>query len=115
MLVRRLHRLQASQVEKIRSKMMRAGLRSREAVGIYAGIKLASPMLFGFSTFVLLYGANIGHIPLAYRPLALIGASLFGFFGRTSTWQMPRPSGAKRCRNLYPMAWTFWLSVPRPA
>ena len=48
MLVRRLHRLQASQIEKIRGKLMRAGFRSREAVGIYAGIKLASPLLFGF-------------------------------------------------------------------
>ena len=81
MLVRRLHRLQASQIGKIRGKLMRAGFRSREAVGIYAGIKLASPSLFGFVSFVLVYGVHIGNIPLAYRPLALIGAALFGFFG----------------------------------
>ena len=81
MLVRRLHRLQASQIEKIRGKLMRAGFRSREAVGIYAGIKVASPLLFGFVSFLLVYAVHFGNIPLAYRPLALIGAVLLGFFG----------------------------------
>ena len=64
LLVRRLHRLQASQVEKIRGKLMRAGFRSREAVGIYAGIKIASPLLFGIVAFVLVYGAHVGAIPI---------------------------------------------------
>lgn len=81
LLMRRLHRLQASQVEKLRGKLMRAGFRSREAVGIYAGVKLASPLVAGFVAFVLVYGAQLGAIPLAYRPIALVAAVLLGFLG----------------------------------
>ena len=79
LLVRRLHRLQASQVERIRTKLMRAGFRSREAVGIYAGVKLATPPTFGFIAFLMVYGVQLGNLPLTYRPMVLILAALLGF------------------------------------
>ena len=78
-LMRRLHRLQASQLEKIRGKLMRAGFRSREAVGIYAGAKFAGPVLGGLVAFMLVYGVHLGNVPPAYRPLALVVAVLIGF------------------------------------
>ncbi len=80
MLLRRLHRLQANQVERIRDKLMRAGFRSREAIGVYAAAKLAGPILAGMLAFVLVYLMHLGNIPMTYRPLALIAAVLFGFF-----------------------------------
>ena len=58
---------------------MRAGFRSREAVGIYAGAKFAGPVLGGFVAFMLVYGAHLGNVPPAYRPLALVVAVLIGF------------------------------------
>ena len=85
MLVRRLHRLQASRVETIRGKLMCAGFRSREAVGIYAGVKLASPLLFGFRSFVLVYGASVGIFPwpTGQSPWSVPFSS--GSSGRTSS------------------------------
>ena len=80
LLLRRLHRLQASQIERIREKLMRAGFRSREAIGIYAGGKFAGPILGGLLGFVLAYGLQLG-IPLPYRPLALAAGAFLGFFG----------------------------------
>ena len=80
LLLRRLHRLQASQIERIRERMMRAGFRSREAVGIYAGAKLAGPILGGVLGFPLAYGLELG-LPPAYRPLVLAAGAVLGFFG----------------------------------
>ena len=80
LLLRRLHRLQASQIERIREKLMRAGFRSREAIGIYAGGKFAGPILGGLLGFLLAYGLQLG-IPLPYRPLALAAGAFLGFFG----------------------------------
>jgi tight adherence protein C len=79
--MRRLQLLQSAQTERIRSKLLRAGFRSREAVGIYAAVKLACPSIFGFVAFLLVYGLQLGNLPLAYRPVALIGAVLLGFAG----------------------------------
>jgi tight adherence protein C len=80
-LIRRLQRLQNAQTERIRSKLLRAGFRSRDAVGIYAGLKLASPSGFGFVTFLLVYGLHVGAVPMAYRPIVLVVAVLLGFLG----------------------------------
>ena len=81
LLVRRLHRLQASQIERIRDKLLRAGLRSREALGLYAGAKGAGPILGGLAGFVLVYGVQLGHLPAPYRPAVLVVAVLLGFAG----------------------------------
>jgi tight adherence protein C len=80
LLLRRLHRLQASQIERIRDKLARAGHRSREAVGIYAGAKVLGPILAGTVAFILLFAVDLGLVPAAYRPLVLLGAVLLGFF-----------------------------------
>ena len=42
---------------------------------------MACPPLFAFVAFLLVYGLDFGDIPLAYRPIALVGAALLGFFG----------------------------------
>jgi tight adherence protein C len=81
MTLRRLQILKAAQTDKIRDRLTQAGYRSREAIGIYAGVKLACPLLFTFVAFCLVYPLAMGGIPLALRPIALVGAALLGFFG----------------------------------
>ena len=79
LLLRRLQRLQASQVERIRGKLLAAGFRSREALGIYLGLKLVSPIGFALLGLALVYGGVLQIIPSGYRPILLIGAVLLGF------------------------------------
>jgi tight adherence protein C len=77
--MRRLRHLQANQVERIRGKLLAAGFRSREAIGIYLGAKFIGPFAFAAVAFLLIYGVQIGHLPMAYRPIVLLVAVLLGF------------------------------------
>ncbi len=79
--LRRLQLLKTVQADKIRDRLAQAGYRSREALGVYAGIKLVCPPLFAFIALFMVYFLDVGDIPLQYRPLALVGAALLGFFG----------------------------------
>ena len=80
-LIRRLQRLQSAQTERLRGKLLRAGFRSREAVGIYVGLKLACPSAFAFVTFLLVYILHVGAVPMLYRPIVLVVAVIAGFLG----------------------------------
>ena len=80
-LIRRLQRLQSAQTERLRGKLLRAGFRSREAVGIYVGLKLACPSTFAFVTFLLVYILHVGAVPMLYRPIVLVVAVIAGFLG----------------------------------
>ena len=80
-LIRRLQRLQSAQTERLRGKLLRAGFRSREAVGIYVGLKLACPSAFAFVTFLLVYVLHVGAVPMLYRPIVLVAAVIAGFLG----------------------------------
>ncbi|MGE3295622.1 MAG: type II secretion system F family protein [Geminicoccaceae bacterium] len=79
LLMRHLRRMQSSQIERIRSKLLTAGFRSREAVGIYAGLKLVSPFVLAALALLLVYGAQLGHLPMAWRPAVPLVAVLLGF------------------------------------
>ena len=79
LLMRRLRHLQANQVERIRGKLLAAGFRSREAIGIYMGAKFVGPFAFAAVAFLLIYGVQIGHLPMAYRPIVPLVAVLLGF------------------------------------
>ena len=81
LLMRRLRHMQSSQVERIRGKLLAAGFRSREAIGLYVGAKLAGPFLLAALAFLLVYGIQIGHLPMAWRPAGLLLAVLLGFLG----------------------------------
>jgi tight adherence protein C len=79
--VKRLQLLQTAQTEKIRNKLLRAGFRSREAMGAHAVVKLACPPLFALVAFLLFHVLRVGAIPLPFRPVALAAAVLLGFLG----------------------------------
>jgi tight adherence protein C len=78
---KRFRLLQTAQTEKIRNKLLRAGFRSREAMGAYAAVKLASPPAFALVAFLLAYVLEVGAVPPPFRPVILVAAVLLGFFG----------------------------------
>lgn len=77
---RNLRLLQAAQVEKVREKLLRAGLRSREALGAYAVMKLICPIAFAIAGILVVQVLGFGHLPPAARPAALACIVLAGFF-----------------------------------
>ena len=79
LLMRRLRHMQSSQLERIRDKLLAAGFRSREAIGVYAGVKLAGPFALAATAFLLVYGLHVGHLPAAWQPLAPAAGALLGF------------------------------------
>jgi tight adherence protein C len=79
LLMRRLRRMQSGQLDRIRGKLLTAGFRSREAIGIYVGAKLAGPFLLAAVAFLLVYGVQVGHLPMAWRPAVPLAAVLLGF------------------------------------
>lgn len=78
---RRVQILKMAQTDKIRDRLNQAGYRSREAISIYAGVKLTCPLLLLFMTFCIVYLLGLGDIPSSFRPIALVGAALLGFLG----------------------------------
>lgn len=79
LLMRRLRHMRSSQVDRIRGKLLTAGFRSREAIGIYAGLKLAGPFVLAAVAILLVYGAQLGQLPLTWRPAVPLAAVLLGF------------------------------------
>jgi tight adherence protein C len=78
---RRLRLLQASQIEKTREKLLRAGLRSHEVLGLFAVAKLVCPIAAAVVGITVVQVLDFGHLPAPLRPLALAGIVLAGFFG----------------------------------
>ena len=61
-------------------RLLRAGLRSREALAGFLVAKLVLPSLFLSVAFVLIYLVQIGLVSPRLRPLTLPMATIFGFF-----------------------------------
>jgi tight adherence protein C len=77
---RRLRLLQTTQAERIRDRLLHAGLRSREAVAAYIIAKLISPLAFAIVGFILIEFLQFGPLASALRPAILALAALAGFF-----------------------------------
>ena len=105
----------AAQTDKIRDRLTQAGYRSREAIGIYAGVKLACPSLFTFLAFLPLYPLALGGIPLALRPSPWSARSCSASSRPISI----SPNAADKRRQALQKACrtgsTCWSSAPRPA
>jgi tight adherence protein C len=78
--VARLKLAQSSQTEKIRDKLLRAGMRSRESMIAYLFCKPVLPVVFGVGGFVMFYGLGLGDLPPSLKPVAVIAAGVLGFY-----------------------------------
>lgn len=79
--VQRCRRLQASQAERVRDKLMRSGFRSRDAVGIYALAKILAPISALLLAFLLVYLVYPDAVRPELHPLVLAGFAVLGFLG----------------------------------
>jgi tight adherence protein C len=66
-------------VENARSKLIRAGLRSRDAVTMFLFAKLCLPALLGIMSVVLFYVLELYNLSPQMRLLVAVGSVLFGF------------------------------------
>lgn len=79
-IVAQLKLAQVSQTEKLRFKLLRAGLRDREGMVVYLFCKPALPLLFGLAGAALVYGMDFGGLPSHLKPAACAAAALFGLY-----------------------------------
>lgn len=79
--VSQLKLARVSQTEKLRLKLLRAGLRDREGMVVYLLCKPVLPLLFGAAGAALVYGMDFGGLPAQLKPAASVAAALFGFYG----------------------------------
>ncbi len=78
--VDRLHLLKSGQSEKITIKLMRAGMRSKDALVRYLFFKLALPFVFGGFALVFIYFLNIWNMEPAQQAIACIIAVIVGAY-----------------------------------
>jgi tight adherence protein C len=78
--VARMRLAQSSQTEKLRDKLLRAGLRSRESLVAYLFCKLILPVASAIGGFALVYGLGFGDLPQGLRPVAVLAAALLGLY-----------------------------------
>ena len=67
-------------VENARSKLVRAGFRSRDAVTLFLFAKLCMPLVLGVLIVVLVYVVELWGLGPQGRLITSIGAILFGFY-----------------------------------
>jgi len=67
-------------VENARSKLIRAGIRSRDAVTMFLFAKLCLPTLLGILVVVCVYFLELYNLGTQSRLLVSMGSVLFGFF-----------------------------------
>lgn len=79
-LARRLKLAQHSQSERIRERLMQAGLRSREAMLVYLACKPVLPVVFTIAGLVLVYGLDLGELEGPLKPAAVLAAAVLGFY-----------------------------------
>lgn len=72
--------LRASQMNGLRSRLLRAGHRSKEAIAVYVLCKLTFPIGLVLVGFVFFYVNSVPLVPPAYRPLVIVLMVLVGFF-----------------------------------
>ena len=80
-IVSQLKLARVSQTEKLRLKLLRAGLRDREGMVVYLLCKPVLPLLFGAAGAALIYGMDFGGLPAQLKPAACAAAALLGFYG----------------------------------
>jgi tight adherence protein C len=80
-IVSQLKLARVSQTEKLRLKLLRAGLRDREGMVVYLFCKPVLPMVFGAAGAALVYGMDFGGLPAQLKPAACAAAALLGFYG----------------------------------
>lgn len=80
-LARYARSLRSHQIHGLRSRLSRAGYRSKEAVAIYVCCKLLFPVILMIVCSFLLYIALPLAMPAIYRPVAIVIMVLVGFFG----------------------------------
>ena len=67
-------------VENARSKLVRAGIRSRDSVTLFLFAKLCLPALLGITVVILLYVVEAYNLGPQARLMVSIGSVLFGFY-----------------------------------
>lgn len=80
-IVSQLKLARVSQTEKLRLKLLRAGVRDREGMVVYLFCKPVLPLVFGAAGAALVYGMDFGGLPTQLKPAACAAAALFGFYG----------------------------------
>jgi tight adherence protein C len=78
--VARLKLAQSSQTEKIRDKLLGAGVRGREAMVAYLFCKPTLAVGFAVLGFAAFVGLGFADLPPSLRPAAVLGAALLGFY-----------------------------------
>jgi tight adherence protein C len=79
--IRYARSLRSHQMHGLRSRLSRAGHRSKEAVAIYVCCKLLLPMALMITSSFILYIVFPLIMPAVYRPAAVVVMVLIGFFG----------------------------------
>lgn len=78
--IMRLNLLRSRHAAKTSLRLAQAGWRSKEAVSIYLFLKLCLPFGFGGLAALMIYGADMFHLPPAMRPLAAMVAVIIGAY-----------------------------------
>lgn len=73
--------LRSNQMDALRKRLFRGGFRSREAMAVYVGGKLLSPVLLMILGFIIFFSYLPSAVPTAYRAAAMVAMVLIGFFG----------------------------------
>jgi tight adherence protein C len=72
--------MQSQQTDKLHDRLSQAGLRSRDAIIVFLFFKVATPVLLGAITFLMVYLLQFGDLPPAGRLAAVLGGIALGFF-----------------------------------
>lgn len=75
-----LRLMQTQQTSKLLERLSQAGIRSRDALVVFLFFKLALPVLLSALAFLLVYLLQVWDLSPALRLVALLGASVLGFF-----------------------------------
>ncbi len=76
-----LKKSQGEALQETRIKLMQAGFRSRDAVGLFYLLRFTLPFVFGALGFLLFYVRDMGDMSENRKLLANIGMFALGFFG----------------------------------
>lgn len=80
-LAKKLRLLGGQPAALARTKLVQAGIRSRDAVAVFLAIKLILPLLLAGSAVILFYGTELYPLPPAAKLALALGAVTTGFYG----------------------------------
>jgi tight adherence protein C len=72
--------MQSHQTTKLYDRCAQAGLRSRDTIVVFLFFKVAAPLLFGATSFLLFYLLQVGDFSPSTRMLCVGGGGVLGFF-----------------------------------